>query len=657
MEGRVDVEVTPLRRPLLNLFGLVRGWEFGETGIGGETTIDWKLGGSLISARGHVEGADVELQRDAALMPRTELTGDYSFQLNLAEGTLLLQRCELLAASEEKEWFAGRLESPVFLRWGGGRPGITEPQFTLTIDELDLQAWAAFLDVELPAGKISLQADSTVKRDGEMVLSDVTGRVDGLVVPSMNGSELNLRTEFAFASRLEQMKRFSIVDLKHSWWEAERSVLAGDGVFSYQFPDQSYSIQLVSRGGGSWIAHQLGWSDLELSAGDLKGTVRLQSKDESQDVVMSLDASGLNGRLGPVRLDDSRISLKLDVARSGDDYLLNSLSFEGGRGYTTAGSVGFNGKFDSRSRDGTLRFRSVGVNRVLWGDLVKPYIEPEFFGDASLKLGGQIGIEAGQLRRIEADVRVEQLYATNQVSGEISSLDLGVQALATVSGSQVSVRDGRLELAKTDRSHNTLQFELISPVIRSSDGPGRLTLRSSNIDFTDYWDWVRAIAGEAIVSDSGSETNVSANPNRSSSGLSQNWQVDLSLDEVQLRDLVLSNVVAEATLGRNTVIIDSLEASHDGGKIEGRWAANEHQDWVDYSIDLNATELPLREIVRTFDSDDPVGESFSGALNGRFTLDGRLATSDQAETNLEGYWETSVKSPVFPIEDDGDLLG
>ncbi len=373
MEGRLRTTTSELRRPILNLLSVVTGLDFGESQLQADLTVDWAFGGAVVSMRGAVEGENIELIKGEVRTPKTTLTTDTSFQYNSDDSSVLIQKLEMSATSGGSEWLKADLESPVILSWGDTRPGIKEPKFEFVLKDLDVHAWASFFLLDLPPGLLSLDATTTILRDGQVVLSDVSGGLQQLQVPLPNGDQTVVGLDFGFNVQIDNMKRINILGLKYAVEEEGARLLSGDGVSSYSFEDQDFSLQLVALGPLKPYTDRSAVPELELETGNLDTMLRIKSKGGNHDVILNVGMSELEGRFGPAVFDDHRFDWQLDTKISGSRVLLNNLTAKARKGFTAAGSLGFNGNYDLEAETGSIRFQSVGINRNLFGRALDPY--------------------------------------------------------------------------------------------------------------------------------------------------------------------------------------------------------------------------------------------------------------------------------------------
>lgn len=654
MEGRLTIKTDTLKRPILNLFSVVSGLDFGETALRTETTVNWAFGGSVVSARGQLEASNLELLKGPVRTPKTEFFSEYSLQYSDDDDSLLLQKCRFRASSGGVDWLTGGLGAPVIFSWGDARPGIKEPKFDFTVKDLDMRAWASFFLVDIPPGRLSLDATTSIQKDGQLIVSKVEGDVKDLEI--LTPADLSLQTDldFEFGMQLDEMKRLSLIDINYSLREGDLDLLKGTGVYSLQFDDASYSFQIVSRGPAPWISEHFGIEALELSAGDLDAMLRVQSKDDSYDVVLNAGLSDLVGRYGGMVFEDHRFESKLDLKAVGRQVLLNNFNVRARKAYTSAGSIGFNGQYDIEDETGSVRFQSVGINRHLFGAMLDARIQADRLGEAELKIEGQLDFDRKGESRLNAKIGVGQLKRTLEEGAEEAMLDFDFAGDAVITGERLILSEGTMSLAETARGNNQLRIKADFPLDLSAVGKGKMTIDGDTVDLSEYWSLYRELRSESKETVRTS-TEDSIQRDVVDGADEGGWQSTLGFDsalaELYLADLAVTNFVAKSTLGRELLVVDELAGDVNGGSVRGLLAAKQRAGATDLSIDLSVSDVPIAPMFSIWANTNRV--AVEGTLNAQVRLDGRLGDGVDEKTNLSGLIEGVLIEPVFPPSDSG----
>ncbi|MDB4798241.1 AsmA-like C-terminal region-containing protein, partial [Verrucomicrobia bacterium] len=653
MEGRLSIKTTPLKRPILNLVATVSGLDFGGTTLSSDMTVDWAFGGSMVSARGKIEASNLEVLKGEARTPKTAFFGEYAFQYNQDDGSLLFQKCQFQASSGGVDWLTGNLGSPVILSWGDARPGIKEPDFDLRVKDFDMKAWASFFQIELPPGALSFDAATSIQRDGRLIISKVHGDFKGLEFPTPIGRPVVTDLEFEFAARLEEMKRLSVVDATYHCLEDGSDLLNGTGVFSIRFDDASYNLQVVSRGPVSRMSELSGIAGLDLVRGDFDATIRVLGKGDSYDIVVSTGLSDLEGHYSEMVFEDHRLESKLDAKMTGGQIQLNNFSVQLRKSYTDAGSIRFNGGYDLDTETGNVQFQSVGINRHLFGALLDSRIQTERLGEAELKLEGQLDLNRNRVTRVEGKIGVSQLSYLLDDGEATTPFGIEVAGEAEISAEWLKVGEGSVQLTKMVRGDNLVKFEAEVPLSSNGNQNGAIKVVGDSVDLSGFWNWYQWIRTEpnepALVierDDAGSFD--SASEESENSGV---VEVDLALDEFYLLDLEVRDLALKSTHGKGLFIIDGVTAEVNDGSIEGRVAASQKGGATDVSVDLSVSKLPIHHILSILAVPDR--EPMSGELTAQVLLDGRIGNDDGEKTALSGHIKGVLREPVFPSSDSG----
>ncbi len=656
MEGRLRIRTGELRRPILNLLGVVAGVDFGESQLEADLTVDWAFGGAVVSMRGDVNGSDIELKKRGVTTPKTELMANYSFQYNEDDSSVLVQKFDVTAASGGSDWLTGNLGSPVILSWGDTRPGIKEPKFDFMLRDLDVQAWASFFLIDLPPGLLSMDAETTFLKDGQVILSKLGGGLRDLELPLPNGELAQVDLGFGFNVQVDDLERINILGLKYSVNEQGVDLLSGDGVASYSLEDQDVSLQLVALGPLKPFADRSALTGLDLSDGDLDVMLRVKSKDGAHDVILNVGLSELRGTFGPAVFDDHRFEWQLDTKVSGSNVQLNNLTVKARKGFSAAGQMGFNGNYDLESRSGNLRFQSVGINRNLFDQALEPVIDAKAFGDAELELQGTLELDLEGENRMTGTVGVSQwsgiVDSENEEKVTPPALDFEVQLQASYSDSGLDIDNGSLRLAASERAENVARFDLSIP--RTSSGPGdttRLRLRAEELDLERYWEWAQAVLTESAktlpLSEAPSSPALEAE--RETDGR-RTIDLSLNLGELYLGGLALTNIVSHAIIGPDVLAIDKLTATANGGDVQASLASSanpSNPELRDVSFDVRVDAVSVAGIPELFLSPDE--PAFAGELDARLVINGQMAADDSPNSDLVGHLDLSLTGANYPF--------
>ena len=645
-EGRVDIETTPLTRPLLNLMGAVSGIDFGESVLRAEGTADWAFGGSVLSMRGKIEGNSVELIKEDARTPKTEVRGDYSFQYNHPDETLLIQKLQFTAASRGTNWFSGKLGSPVIISWGDARPGIREPVFDLSVKHFDAEAWGTFFLLDLPPGTFSVDATTTIQRDGQKFLSEITLGARDLTVVTPDGRSMVTDIDLSFDMHVEELKRLSVHDLNYTWLHDEQVLLEGNGVAAYSFDDGNYSFQVVAQGPVSKLVERSGIGGLHLSEGDLDAMLRIQNRGLAYDLTLNASFSELVGGYQGLVFDDHRFEFQLDSKVNGSAVSLKSLNANAIKGYTAAGSLGFSGNYDLESETGDIRFRATGINRFLFEEFLNSYVASEHVGDAVLRSEGRIGVDRDGENRVTGKVGIDRWQGLSADGTATVPLDLELSGSGVFAESGFSLKDGLVALSRGEMFSdvkNELEFEIAIPN-SESDQLSAIEVRAKKLDLSSYIRWAKNLETEPLV-------------NRSQKGdfgvlrelEDRPLSVDLELGGFYLDALAATNLVLRSAIQDDKILVDKFDAVINGGTVSAHGAVanlSASSPTTELSLDLDLADVPI-DLWQQVILGDPE-DAASGRLSIRAQIDGLWDRRSEADSTLKGQLEASLDNPVFP---------
>mgnify|MGYP001178975459 CR=1 FL=1 len=636
LEGRLDIETGVLSRPFLNMASLVTGLDFGSSKVQGAATLNSAFGGNVVSMRGEWLGREVEVIKGDKRTPRLALDGKYAFRLDRSDQSLLVRSFHLGATRQGVEWGRARLGSPVIFRWGDTRPGIKAPEFTLRVNDVNMKAWAWVFGGDLPSSRLSLNALTTIGRDGLKIVSGVKGRAVDMVLRDALGNAFTSELEFDLVCELEDLKRLSVTELGYHWRSDGLERLEGDGAFSIQWPGGGYSGQLTSRGALPWLIGRSGRDAVKLETGRLETMVRVNGRENEFNGTVTTGLSNLRGRVSGVQLTDHRFDLSMDLSRRRKEYLLNRLAWRVKKGYVDAGSIAGSGRYDSSNGRGSFRFQSTGMNRHSFGSWLDKLLPSDRWGEAELKISGELDYRRGRetLFRGKAAMGPRGLDESERKGVAPPGFEIGAEG--TVSPSLIELSAGTLKFAETSRAMNQLQFRSTIP-LEGDSRVAALTLSGEKLDLDRYRNGWRMML-PALVKGGGIQGD---SPKSQGRGRQKAIiRVDGRLGELLWADTVLSNLSVKATLGPGMVAVDQIEVSLGEGKIRGRLASRRLEESNEVSIDLSGEGLPLPMLLRGGGIEPAV--SIEGDLDTRIVGEWRWTDAGLREPSIQGQWQALV---------------
>ncbi len=664
-EGRLRVTGTGIDRHWLNVIGAIRQIDFRESRLQWDSTLDWSVGGTVFSARGKVKATDLEMVSSGGQTPVSDVEADYAFQHNFETQSLLLQKCRFGAVHGEEEWLSGVLDSPVILSWGSSRPGIKEPTFRLQLKEVDLAQWGPLLSQPAIDGVLSVSFDATVRRDGRLITSDVTGSISKLPI-TYGGDSFLTHLSFDCSAKLEELKRVNLVNIRYelfpdgqapeSRFGAGPTILSGDGAFSFQFDDLNYSVQLASRGDLPSLTDR-GWvPGLELSQGNFDLLVRIQANELDTEVFCNTILADVTGRYQNVELEDYRFEIKCDGAVNERRVLVNSVSLDSRRNYNEAGSVSLTGNYDLQTKASKFQLRTVGLNRHWFRPFAHEYGDLAVWEGAELRLDCRIDstVEGGSVTG-RADLVNLKLVESEEDS---SLLDSAWDFNATWSEDAIELKPSKLILAVTERAVNEVRIAGESKINAGLLESAALQVSSDGVDLSDYFTFFRRIQGELEADDSVSTSLPvdTASTEVTLPGLSPVPAVSLGLelDQLYMGEIAMTNVVGTLGWSGPKFSVAGLKTEVNGGTFELNGTTTAAEGGVsDVKWDLAGSEIALEPILRTFD--DPEDVAGGGRLSFSGQVNGALDRSAAAAHVLDGGLTVSIEEPTF-LNLDSELL-
>ena len=321
-EGDLRIEISSIDRQALNLAGAPFGLDFGSTKVNSSHHVVLTSGGQSMRAVGNVKLNELSVAQKGAATQPLDLQLDYDVTLNRAEQWLLVQRFTLSGTQNAGPLLAGALTEPMRLSLGGGTNATADSAFTLTVTNLQLADWQAF--VGDCRGTVGLNLSLLAKEAGQKISLDLGVTGENLTVAAGSNAPPRADVLLRLRARLDDQRKAQLDEFRVELLDRRQPFVTVAASGSYdlksQVTDARSQLDVALPSAARW----LGRPELELSAGSLKLETQLQQQaltpdgtnqpGLSQSATARFRLEGLTGRLADSRLDRFEIGFDLEAS-------------------------------------------------------------------------------------------------------------------------------------------------------------------------------------------------------------------------------------------------------------------------------------------------------------------------------------------------------
>lgn len=120
----------------------------------------------------------------------------------------------------------------------------------------------------------------------------------------------------------------------------------------------------------------------------------------------------------------------------------------------------------------------------------------------------------------------------------------------------------------------------------------------------------------------------------------QQFRADLQIDRLFVKEIVITNWIATATLSQNTLVLDPFKLTMNGGAIAGKAKVDLRQPGFTYEGSLDADKIPIAPLSDTF---APARRGqLGGDLHAKFQMTGAGMTAPNLQRKLTAQFDAGT---------------
>jgi AsmA-like protein len=641
LEGRLTVELSSIDRNVLNLVGAAKGWDFGSSTLGATNLINISSKGSMVSADGRLIGRRLGVRMESGTTPPLDLDFDYQVTVNLNDKTAQLQKLNLLGRKGSSELLQATLDQPMNLTWGQAQPGFKESSLKLAINKLNLADWRPFLGENPPTGVVDAHVNIAAQQDGKQLKADSTLKLTELTAAFGSNKVNRVNVQAQATARVEEFKNVVVDKYSFGLDSGGRSLISANGSANCSRTTGDLGAQITIDANLPALLQQVSVPQLTASAGTLKFTGLFSQKSGETNVSGNLAITDLTARYGDYQFQNYQATVDYGIEIKQAVASIRRLALAIRQGAASGGSFDLAGKYDLTKNDGEFTFNIVDLNQNALGPILTPALAPNRLLSISLNGKGSAGYDAKGESAVKAELKLANLVVEDpEKKLPKTPLAVDVQADGTLRKELLILKQLLVGLTPTDRAKNQLQLAGKIDLAKTNAAPSELALRAESLDVTPYYDLFAGqskSAAPAQAKPAPTQTPAPSSPPADPDPVSlpfKQFTFDAKIDRLFLREIAVSNFVANAKVDGGKVVLNPFQLSLNGAPLTAKADLDLGVKGWTYDVGLTADKIQIEPIANSFMSESR--GQYKGAILANARIKGAGTTDASLKKNLTG---------------------
>ncbi len=665
--GRVDFTITSIGRTALNLFGAPLGLDFGDTAIEGSGFCDVAGDGRKITANVTLAARNFSVTQGGMTTPPLDLRLEMRGNTDLRENSAYLDKLSARAIQAGQPLVALEVQRALNLTWKVGELPASAPGDVLfTVNDLRLADWRSVLGTNLQGGIVNVRAGITSSQAGRQIKADFTNTVTGLTFQAGDTLLRDVNTEFSGTLSVGDFRTVGLERGIITYGEGPGTNKLVRGTLTANFDPRTSSGNLQFAGDGSLAellkSHPV--PNLAFDRGNLRTTLLVNFGQDQVSGTASLLAGDVNGTVGGYRLSGYSAQLESAGEMQRDKLVVRQLALSAREGTRSGGTADLVGELDGATQTAQFTVNMTGLNQAALRPFLAPWLTDHDLTSLTINARGDLRFDAGRVAPPSLDYypRIEMLLtnlaagagetsfrlnanATNLVMTRRATkkasppTGFGVVLDATRRGDVYKLGTNRMELPATPRAQNQLVVGGQLDLSATNASPSVLTARAASLELTDLYDLMMLMSE---TSGNAASTTPSAPapppaPEVEPEPISlpiQKLAADLKVDSLYLREIVVSNWTAQATVDHGKISIAPVSLTMNDAPVTAQAHVDVTRPGYLYDLGMTASAIPLEPLVNS------TAPEYAGKIRGdvfaRMQIAGAGITGPNLQKHLQG---------------------
>ncbi len=571
-EVKLNLNVEPLGKRVLNLVGAAIGYDFGSTQISSSNVLEVTKGFTFVSVNGQFNAQKFTLIKDKQQVTPLDFSAQYDVKHNLENGILNIEQLSCSARQKNNQVLAINLSKPLSLPLAFiSNPSanilhalddlkLSDASLNLKLSQLNLADWKPIIGTAASAGLVDASVDISFANGGKEINSTFQTTAKNLTLVSSDKNPAPINTSLK-------------------------------GKFTTQ-NFTSYKGNVVANVTGKF-------ADLRLD--DLQMAADLTVNISTQQVITP--------------------TLAVSIQHAGKP--AGSLDFSGT--YNTTNSTG---KFDYTLGNLNENLLAAVLDPFLT-DAKLTSLTINSKGTFTLNPAAESGVKADlQLTRLLVTDKAGKL--PKETLSAVATLD------ASMDKQVLNLRTVQLNLTPTERAKNVLNLSGKIDSSKSNAITGSVKIASDGLDLTRYYDLFAGTSSDttkpsastpAPVVDPNKEPEPVTLPFK-------NFKAELDLKKLYLREIAMENWQTTLLLNGGQVKIEPAKLVLNGAPVSARVDLDLSVPGYRYDISAKADKVPLAPLANSF-AEEYKGRA-AGDMFANIAIKGAGTTDKSLQKNLTG---------------------
>ncbi len=451
-EASLKLEIGGIDRRVLNFIGGPYGLDFASTSLNSTNTLDIRKQGKSLWVRGRLAADPLSLQRQGLSSPKLNLGVDYSFSLDLANQSLLVERLNVQGRQEGREMIRAALNRPMTVVWNTQGRGFKESALELTVTNLNLQEWQAFLPVPDPQGSLNASGQILCQKDGQDIGAQFQVNIANFQAKSATNLMQLSRIDLNLTGGLHELRMLEVKEFRVEAAAGDQLMFQCKGSGTYDKDDRAMNWPMSFELNLPWAVNHLQITNFTAQSGGLRFLGLLTSENQVPIVKGSFTLDKFTGKYSIYEFANYEATLEATAEIKDRQLVLRLGRVTERQQFETGGRGDFTARFDATNATAYLSVQRLDVNRYSLLPYLKPWIAPLSFASGNLsgdvKVGYPQGVIVFGLTNVTATNLVvldpSQLIPPIPLSFKVDQMDLSLdqKGLFKLNSAEVELLDG-----------------------------------------------------------------------------------------------------------------------------------------------------------------------------------------------------------------------
>ncbi|MGI8966821.1 MAG: hypothetical protein ACR2H1_12150 [Limisphaerales bacterium] len=652
-EGRLKIEVVSIDRQVLNLLGAAKGIDFGSTKINSSSELELSRNGQFMALNGGVNIDSFSITKTNQTTPKLDLKVGYDLSVDQTTKSALIKTFTLDGAQNKIPLVQGALAKPMKLDWSQANKARDDSAFDLTVTNLNLADWRAFMGEAIQSGKVSLKMNLLSQQAGKKLQLNLQSQIADFTAVSASNKIEHAEVLLSTRGEMNDFDQINLAEcnLKLSQQNQPALTMSGSGKYSVKSSDAD--LQLVLDAMLPKLFALLNRPELNASGGALKFSGQVKQKNKTQTVTGNFAMANFTGQSGDSHFENFSSTMDADIEKKEETIQIKRFAGNLKQGEEAGGSFDVSGNYNLEKKSGLLDLKLKELNQnaarpflaAMLGD--KKLVSISINGNASAKL------DSTKSSLVKADFKIGNLVVKDPAKAEPDApLSAQLQMDAAMQKQIVDLRQLQLTLSPTARAKNQLLAKGQINLSQTNAAQGKISLTSDSLDITPFYNLYSAknkksgTPSTSTPSAGPSSTNANQEPAPIKLPVKE-FNLELNIAQLYLREMAITKLQGAGKVNGSKISLNPMQMAMNGAPVKASVDLDLGVRGYIYAISFSADKIPLEPIANSF-IPDKRGQ-YKGLILGQAQIKGAGTTGVNLRKSLNGQMSFSFTNANIQI--------